>query len=227
VAVHRALKSLQRNLGNKVRQMDDTERLIDRLASAAGPVNPSPCATLLWLALACGHGDIDWRSARIPISRVLPSRARRSSGSPACKRLAAYSVFRSACPAVRRPGQLPRDGDAVTGEHRFGCMRFRLADAAHSRSKWKAGVRRSHHHDEPAARPVMLVMFNMPAWYAWLTALLMALSAAACRLPASADPRRQNALMVLFWHAGAVLVLSSLSWLMGRQLFSWIGYARR
>ena len=59
-------------------------------------------------------------------------------------------------------------------------------------------------------------------------ALLMALSAAAMSAAGvSLIHEGENALMVLFWHAGAVLVLSSLSWLMGRQLFSWIGYARR
>jgi hypothetical protein len=60
------------------------------------------------------------------------------------------------------------------------------------------------------------------------TALLTALSAAALSAAGvSLIHKGENALMVLLWHAGAVLVLSAGSWLLGRQLFSWIGYARR
>jgi hypothetical protein len=60
------------------------------------------------------------------------------------------------------------------------------------------------------------------------TAMLTALSAAALSAAGvSLIHQGENALMVLLWHAGAVLVLSSTSWLFGRQLFSWIGYARQ
>jgi hypothetical protein len=33
--------------------------------------------------------------------------------------------------------------------------------------------------------------------------------------------------MVLLWHVGAVVVLSLACLLLGRPLFSWIGYAKR
>jgi len=60
------------------------------------------------------------------------------------------------------------------------------------------------------------------------TALLAALSAAAVSAAAvSIFHGQETALMGLLWHVGAVTMLSVTSWLMGNQLFAWIGYARR
>lgn len=60
------------------------------------------------------------------------------------------------------------------------------------------------------------------------TAMLAALSAASLSAAGvSLFHPGENALMVLVWHLGAVVVVSLLCWAFGRRLFAWLGHARR
>ena len=220
--------------------MDDTERLIDRLASAAGPVKPlaSPLLrTMLWLALASAVMAILIVAfgAHPRFSQVLanPSSTLEWIASLLTGVLAAYSVFQISVPG-RSPSWawLPLPTAMLwLASIGFGCLHdFGLQGRgafAFEMESWEcAGA------ITMMSLPLGLVMLVMVRHAGVVrpgpAALLMALSAAAMSAAGvSLIHEGENALMVLFWHAGAVLVLSSLSWVMGRQLFSWIGYAPR
>lgn len=220
--------------------MDDTERLIERLTSAAGPVKPlaSPLLrTMLWLALASAVMAILIVAfgAHPRFAQVLgnPSSALEWIASLLTGVLAVYSVFQISVPG-RSPSWawLPLPTAVLwLASIGLGCLHdFGLQGSeafAFEMESWEcAGA------ITLMSLPLGLVMLVMVRHAGVVrpgpTALLMALGAAAMSAAGvSLIHEGENSLMVLFWHAGAVLVLSSLSWVIGRQLFSWIGYARR
>jgi hypothetical protein len=220
--------------------MTDTNNLIDQLAARAMPVKQlaSPLRrTLLWVALATGivlafvlkHG------ARPGWLHTLadPDTAIEWFSSVLTGMLAAYALFQISVPGRSRSWiWLPLPfailwlaGIGMGCMHDFAQMgRPAFAyNGASSECAWMIMM---------ASVPLGLVLLLMvrhagvvcPARAAMLAALSTAAFASA---GVSLFHHGETALMSLLWHVGAVVLLSGLSWLSGRQLFSWIGYARR
>jgi hypothetical protein len=220
--------------------MTDTNNLIDQLAARAMPVKrlASPLQrTLLWIALAAGivlvfvvkHG------ARPGWLHTLadPDTAIEWFSSVLTGILAAYALFQISVPGRSQSwiwlplpfailwlagiGMGCMDDFARMGSSAFAYQ------AANSECAWAIMM---------ASLPLGLVLLMMvrhagvvcPGRAAMLAALSTAAFASA---GVSLFHHGETALMSLLWHVGAVVMLSGLSWLSGRQLFSWIGYARR
>jgi hypothetical protein len=220
--------------------MTDTDALIAQLAAQAEPVKrlASPLRrTLLWVLLAIAtvgvivavHGlRPGWLHELAVTSAAIEWIASVLTGA-----LAAYAAFQISVPG-RSPSWawLPLPAALLwLGGVGVGCL--------HDIALLGAGAFAFQGDSFECARaiaftslPLGLVMLLMvrhagvvrPA----ATAMLAALSAAALS-SAGVDLIHdgETALMALLWHVGAVALLSSLSWLLGRKLFSWIGYARR
>lgn len=219
--------------------MNDTDTLVDQLAARAGPVKrlTSPLRrTLLWVALAVAIIAIIVanRGARPGWLQDLavPGAAIEWIASVLTGVLASYAVFQISVPG-RSPSWawLPLPAAALwLGGVGLGCLR----------DFGQLGIDAFAFQGDGFECAWAITLISVPLGLALLlmvrhagvvrpgpTAMLTALSAAALSAAGvSVIHEGENALMVLLWHVGAVAVLSSLSWLFGRQLFSWIGYAR-
>lgn len=217
----------------------DTDRLIEQLAAQAAPVRrlASPFRrTLGWLALAAailvlvttGFG------LRSDLLEALaePGAAVEWSASVLTGVLAAYAAFQVSVPGRSAAwAWLPVPALALwLGGVGFGCLREFLA----------VGGGALAFEADGSECALMIALVSVPLGLAMLlmvrhagavrpmpTALLAALSAAALAAAGVGMIHEGEAmLMVLLWHVGAVLALSLASWVFGRKLFGWIGYAR-
>jgi len=217
--------------------MNDTEFLIEQLATRAEPVNrlSSPMRrTSIWVSLAgaiilsivAAHGA---RSGLLQAMTV-PSTALEWIASVLTGVLAAFAVFQISVPG-RSPSWawLPFPATLLwLAGMGLGCLR----DATQS------GVAAFAFHIGGMECARAIALTSLPLGLVLLvmvrhagvvrpgpTAMLAALSAAALSAAGvSLIHSGESALMVLLWHLGAVVLLSLLSWLFGRHLFSWIGY---
>ncbi len=219
--------------------MTDTTRLIEQLAARAAPVKrlPSPLwRTMLWMLLAVLVTAIIIASrglrADLSLAVTSPGAIMEWSGSLLTGVLAAYAAFQVSVPG-RSPSwawlPLPAALLWMTGLGR-GCLedltRMGLqafAFETHSAEcAWAITL---------TSLPLGLVMLVMVRHAGVVrpgpTALLAALGAAAVSAAVvSLIHEGETALMGLLWHGGAVAILSTVSWLFGQRLFSWIGYRR-
>ena len=220
--------------------MTDTDLLIDQLAARAAPVKrlSSPLRrTALWLLLATiiialVVAAFGARPGWLQDMRVA-STAIEWFASILTGALAAYAVFQISVPG-RSPSWawLPLPAAVLwLGGIGLGCM----ADVARMGSDafaLETGSAECAWAITMTSLPLGLVMLLMVRHAGVVrpapTAVLAALSAAALSAAAvSIIHAGENAFMVLLWHVGAVVVLSTLSGLFGRHLFAWIGYAQR
>lgn len=220
--------------------MTDTDHLIHQLAARAAPVTrlASPMRrTALWLLLSAGiivaivisHGARPgWMHDLTVLSTGIEWFASVLTGV-----LAAYAVFQISVPG-RSPSwawlPLPAALLWLSGLG-LGCLRD-FGQLGAGAFAFEGGSWECAWAITLTSVPLGLLLLLMvrhagvvrPAPAAMLTALsAAALSAAGV----SVFHPGENALMVLLWHLGAVAMLAAISWLFGRQLFSWIGYARR
>ncbi len=220
--------------------MNDTDTLIDQLAARAGPVQrlASPWRrTLLWIAVAVSTMVVivavsGMRPEWLP-DLMVPSAATEWIASVLTGVLASYAVFQISVPG-RSPSWAWLPLPAVLlwlGSLGLGCLHdvARLGvdafafDGHSAQCAWAITLT-----SVPLGLVLLLMVRHAGVVRPGPTAMLTALSAAAFSAAAvSLIHEGENALMVLLWHVGAVAVLSSLSWLFGRQLFFWIGYAKQ
>ena len=220
--------------------MTDTNNLIDQLAARAMPVKriASPLQrTLLWVALAAGivlafvlkHG------ARAGWLHTLadPGTAIEWFASVLTGVLAAYALFQISVPGRSRSWiwlPLPFAIFWLMGIG-MGCMHD-FAQMGGSAFAYESTSSECAWAIVMASLPLGLVLLLMVRHAGVVcpgrAAMLAALSAAAfASAGVSLFHKGETALMSLLWHVGAVVLLSGLSWLSGRQLFAWIGYTRR
>lgn len=220
--------------------MTNTNNLIDQLAARAMPVKrlASPLRrTALWLALAAAiivffvatHGARPgWLH-----TLAVPSAAIEWISSVLTGVIAAYALFQVSVPGRSRAWAwlpLPFAMLWLAGIG-LGCLR----DFSHmggSAFAFEGASSECAMAITMVSLPLGLVLLLMVRHAGVIcpgrAALLAALSAAALSSAGvSMFHKGETALMTLLWHAGAVTLLSAMSWLFGRQLFSWIGYARR
>jgi hypothetical protein len=221
--------------------MNDTDNLIEQLAARAGPVQriASPLRrTGLWIALAIavvaivvvGHG---LRPTGLLQVMATPGVAMEWVASVMTGVLAAYAVFQISIPG-RSPSWawLPLPAALLwLGGMGLGCLRdvtqmgvgafaFQLDGLDCARAIALTSL--------PLGLILLIMVRHAGVVRPAPTAMLAALSAAALSAAGvSLIHQGETALMVLLWHAGAVILLSVLSWSLGRHLFSWIGYSRR
>ncbi len=220
--------------------MTDTNRLIDQLAAQAMPVKriASPMQrTLLWVALAAAiilvivasHGA---RSGWLH-SLTVPGEAIEWIASVLTGVMAAYALFQISVPG-RSPAwvwlPLPFAMLWLAGIG-LGCLRdfSHMGGAAFAfegaSSECAIAIAMT---SLPLGLVLLLLVRHAGVVCPGRAALLAALSAAALSSAGvSMFHHGETALMSLLWHIGAVALLSAASWLLGRQLFGWIGYARR
>lgn len=220
--------------------MNDTDTLIDQLAARAAPVQrlASPLRrTLLWVALAIAIIVVIVASSGVRPGwwqdLTVPGTAIEWIASVLTGVLASYAVFQISVPG-RSPSwawlPLPAavlwlSGVGLGCLHDFGRLgagAFAFQGAS-IECAWAITLT-----SLPLGAGLLLMVRHAGVVRPAPTAMLTALSAAALSAAAvSLIHEGENALMVLLWHIGAVAMLSALSWLFGRRLFSWIGYARR
>lgn len=220
--------------------MTETRRLIEQLAARAAPVKrlPSPLLrTIVWLLLAATVAGIIIASLglRLDFAQAAnsPGAVIEWSGSVLTGALAAYAAFRVSVPG-HSPSwawlPLPAALLWMTGLC-VGCLQDLKQLGMHAFAF-------QNHSAECAwaitftSLPIGLVMLLMVRHAGVVrpgpTALLTALGASAVSAAVvSLIHEGETALMGLLWHGGAVAVLTTVSWLFGQRLFSWIGYARR
>ena len=220
--------------------MTDTNKLIDQLAARALPVKrlASPMQrTLLWVAMAAAiilvivesHGA---RSGWLHTLSV-PSEAIEWISSVLTGITAAYALFQISVPGRSRSWMwlpLPFAMLWLTGIG-LGCLR----DVAHmggAAFAFEGASSECAMAITVASLPLGLVLLLMVRHAGVVcpgrAAMLAVLSAAALSSAGvSMFHHGETALMTLLWHAGAVVLLSAASWLFSRQIFGWIGYARR
>ncbi len=217
-----------------------TERLIEQLASRAQPVTRlhSPLRrTLQWLALAllmvaaivAYHGVHPAWLARL----ATPDLAMEWSGSVLTGALAAFALFQISVPG-RSPSWawLPLPAAALwLGGVGAGCVRdlLRLGEGAWA---MQSGSWECAWTITLVSLPLGIVLLLMVRHAGVVrpvpAAVLAALSTAALSAAGvSMIHHGESAVMVLLWHVGAVAVLTAVGGLLSRQLFAWIGYARR
>lgn len=220
--------------------MTETRHLIDQLAARAEPVRPltSPLRrTLAWSALAAVMiGMIVWvYGVRAGLAADLsrPPVLVEWIASILTGLTAAYAVFQISVPGRSlRWMWLPLPPLLLwLGGLGWGCLhdRARLGADAFLVELVSSECTVAITMTSIPLGLLMLVMVRhagvvRPAQ----TAMLVALSAAALSAAGvSLYHGGETALMVLLWHVGAVVVLSLACLLLGRPLFSWIGYAKR
>lgn len=220
--------------------MHDTDRLIDQLAGHVTPVRriASPLRrTLLWLLLAAAivAGIVLSHGAHAGWLRIMssPDAASEWIASLLTGTLAAYAVFQISVPG-RSPrwAWLPLPAALLWfAGLSLGCMHD-VAREGNIALAFSADAMECARMITLTGVPLGLVLLLMVRHAGVVrpgaTALLAMLSAAALSSAGvSLIHHGESALMVLLWHVGAVALLSMLSLAFGRQLFSWIGYARR
>lgn len=220
--------------------MNDTDQLIDSLAARAGPVQrlSSPLwRTVQWVALAAlvVAAIVVFRGVRPDFAQrvVEPGTAIEWVASVLTGVLAAYAAFQVSVPG-RSPSwawlPFPAAVLWLTGIG-LGCM----GDF----SEQGAGAFAFQGESWECARAITFISLPLGFVMLWMvrhagvvrpvpTALLAGLSSAALSAAGvSLMHVGESSLMTLFWHIGAVALLSAASaWWSGR-LFAWIGYARR
>lgn len=216
--------------------MNDTRELIARLAANAPRVHrlASPLRrSLTWLALALAvvavvaavHGLRPGGLQALSSPRI----ALEWIASLLTGVLAAYAAFQISVPG--RPASwawLPVPPLLLwLGTLGWGCLhevqRFGLQALA-----FDGGVRECAWAITLISVPLGLLLLRMVRHAGAVrpapTALLAALSAASLAAAGvSLIHEGESALMVLLWHLGAVVALSSLSWAFGRRVFGWLG----
>jgi hypothetical protein len=220
--------------------MNETDKLIDQLAASARPVRQlsSPGRrTLIWMLISMAIMTVLVlvMGSRPGLSAITatPSATLEWAAGLLTGVLAAYAAFQISVPG-RSPSwawlPLPSAIIWLAGIG-LGCLQNFSAQGA--------GAFAMEAQSSECA--LAITMTSLPLGLALLlmvrhagvvrpgpTALLRALGAAAISAAGvSLIHQGENALMVLLWHGGAVVLLSILSWLFGRQLFSWVGYARQ
>ena len=220
--------------------MTDTSKLIDQLAARAMPVKrlASPLQrTLLWLAMAAAiilvivasHGARPgWLH-----TLAVPSEAIEWGASIFTGMLAAYALFQISVPGRSRAWiwlPLPFAVLWLAGIG-LGCLQD-FASLGGGAFAFEGASSECAMAITVTSLPLGLVLLLMVRHAGVVcpgrAALLVALSAAALSSAGvSMFHKGETALMTLLWHVGAVALLSALSWLFGRQMFAWIGYARR
>lgn len=220
--------------------MTDTDSLIDVLAARAAPVAPlaSPLRrTVLWVlfAVAIAGAIVALHGARPGWLQDLqsPAAAIEWIASIVTGVLAAYALFHISVPGrspswawLPLPAALAWLGGIGLGcigdLHRVGADAF-----AFELGSWEcAGVITAT--SLPLGFVLLMMVRHAGVVRPAPAAMLAALSAAAFSAASvSLYHEGENALMTLLWHVGAVAVLSASSWVCGRSLFAWIGYARR
>lgn len=219
--------------------MTDTDRLIRHLAHVAHPVRPiaSPLhRTAAWLAIsACVvFAILAFYGVRDGLQAVLssPPAFLEWMGSLLTGVLAAYATFQVSVPGRARAwAWLPVPALVVwmTGMG-WGCV----ADAARRGASAFGFIAHSGEcalaialTSMPLAAVMLLMVRHAGVVRPHLSAFLAALSAASLSAASvSLYHQGDTALMVLFWHAGAVVTLSLASLALGRPLFAWIGHAK-
>jgi len=220
--------------------MTDTRSLIDQLAARAKPVKPlsSPMRRTVWwalMALAIVAGITVSYGARPGWLQDLavPSAGIEWVASVLTGLLAAYAAFQVSVPG-RSPSwawlPLPAALLWLAGLG-LGCLRdvARLGrDAfAFQGASWECAWAITL-TSLPLGMLMLLMVRHAGVVRPAPTAMLTVLSAAALSSAGvSLIHEGETALMLLVWHVGAVALLSALSSVFGRHLFSWIGYARR
>jgi hypothetical protein len=206
----------------------DTERLIEQLALEAVPVRPlaSPVQrTLGWLAASMAVVAVlavlaGWRGG-MPEDMAVPGGGLAWWGSLLTGIVAAHAVFQVSVLAL-----LP--ALAWFGGMGWGCLaEARAGTLAFGPESWHCGLMITL-----VSTPMLLVMLLLVRHAGVLrpmpTAALAVLSAAGLSSAAvSLVHGQESAALTLAWHGGAVLLLCALTWLSGRPLLAWIGYARR
>lgn len=219
--------------------MNDTDKLIDQLASWAGPVKrlASPLSrTVLWLALAvttiviivASHG------VRPGLIQAIsdPRAATEWAASVLTGVFAAYAAFQISVPGRSSSWTwLPLPAALVwVASMSLGCLR-EVKEVGIGAFAFQIGGMECARAIALTSLPLGLVLLFMVRHAGVVrpgpTAMLAALSAAALSAAGvSIIHENETALMVLLWHAGAVSALSFLSWSLGNYVFSWIGYGK-
>jgi hypothetical protein len=215
--------------------MNDTARLIARLATQAPPVRriASPLRRSLgWLAVATSviaivavlHGPRPgWLAALSAPPVALEWIASLATGV-----LAAYAAFQVSVPG--RPmswAWLPVPAFLVwLGALGWGCLSDVQQFGARALS-FDGDVRECAWTITLIGAPLGLVLLRMVRHAGVVrpapTAALAALGAASLAAGGvSLIHEGENALMVLLWHLGAVAALSGLGWLSSRRMFAWL-----
>ncbi|MCA1713731.1 MAG: DUF1109 domain-containing protein [Gammaproteobacteria bacterium] len=216
--------------------MTDTHALIEQLSARAAPVKrlASPLRrTLAWLAMAvviaivvvASHG---LRAGLVQAMSAAPM-AIEWFASVATGVLAAYAVFQISVPGRSAAwAWLPLPAVLLwLGGLGWGCLQpgaaFTGIDIGSAECAWAITLT-----SLPLGLVLLLMVRHAGVVRPAATAMLAALSAAALSAAAvSLIHEGESAWMVLLWHVGAVALLSLLSWLFGRRLFGWIGFAPR
>lgn len=220
--------------------MHDTNLLIDQLAARVAPVRRigSPLKrTLLWLSLACAilAGIVMSHGLRSGWWQIVssPDVAFGWIASLLTGVLAAYAVFQISVPG-RSPlwAWLPLPAALLWfASLSLGCMHEVAREGSIAlalNTEAMECTRAITMTSVPLGLVLLLMVRHAGVVRPASTALLAMLSAAAlASAGVSMIHDGESALMVLLWHVGAVAVLSALSWAFGRQVFGWIGYARR
>ncbi len=219
--------------------MHDTSTLIEQLSARATPVRrlSSPLRrTLAWLLIATAVIAVVTASKGLRPG-LLQSMAQGPMAmewiaSVVTGVLAAYAVFQISVPG-RSPlwAWLPMPPMLlwISGLG-WGCVadfaRMGSEAFAYQGASWDC-ARAITFISVPLGMVLLLMVRHAGVVRPAPTAMLAALSAAAFSAAGvSLFHPGESALMVLLWHVGAVLLLSILCWLFGRQLFGWIGHAR-
>ncbi|MEO7251413.1 MAG: NrsF family protein [Arenimonas sp.] len=220
--------------------MTHTLALIDQLAGRAGAVRPLPSPmrrTVVWIAVALVLIAIMVASIglrpHLLTALLEPSEAIGWIGSVLTGIFAAYAAFQ-----ISVPGRSPSWAWLPALPVAFwlagigaGCLNdFAAQGAAAFAFETRSGecARAILMMSLPLTLAMVIMVRHAGAVRPAPTALLAALSAAALSSAGvSLIHAGENALMVLVWHFGAVLVLSLLSVALGSKVFSWIGHARR
>lgn len=220
--------------------MNDIEVLIEQLAAHAGPVKrlSSPMRrTLVWLALASATvgGIVAAHGLRPDLLEAMsvPGAAIEWIASVLTGALAAFAVFQISVPG-RSPSWawLPFPAAALwVAGMGLGCLHDIKQTGAVAFAFELSGVectRAIALISVPLGLVLLVMVRHAGVVRPGPTAMLTALSAAALSAAGvSLIHQGESALMLLLWHAGGVVLVSLASWLLGRQLFSWIGYPVR
>ncbi len=220
--------------------MSDTRALIEQLAGRATAVHPLPSPlkrTLAWLAvafvliaaMAASYG----LRGDLLAAMTEPAQVLEWTGSVLTGVFAAYATFQISVPG-RSPSWawLPALPLVLwLGGIGWGCLQdFSVQGPAAFAFQMHSGecARAIIAMSLPLALVMIIMVRHAGVVRPAPTAMLAALSAAAlCSAGVGLFHSGETALMSLVWHFGIVALLSLVSVLVGRKVFSWIGHARR